>query len=111
MLGVGALTGAERLEANVREIETSSVGGDLYFSLGLWGAIFAVSGGGLLACSGMLLREASQARIASLSASFVAMGAVFFSLPIFRWPSVATVVLLLAAAYILTYRVQGGLEA
>lgn len=111
VLGVGALTGADQLEANIREIETSPVGGDLYLSLGLWGVIFAVSAVGLLACSSMLLRKASHARVAGLSASFVAMGTVFFGLPIFRWPSVATVVLLLAAAYILTYRVQGGLEA
>ncbi len=42
-----------------------------------------------------------------LVAGYLAMGVVFWTLPIFRWASVATLVLLFSSAYLLTYRVTG----
>ena len=41
ILGASAIAGAARLEANVQEIETSAVGGNLYLALGTIGLIMA----------------------------------------------------------------------
>jgi len=104
VLGVAGITGADRLEANVREINTSPSGGELYFSLGSWGLILGAVGGLEVASAVSLHRVGARARLFGLIAGFLAMGAVFFSLPIFRWPSAATILALLAATYVLTYR-------
>jgi hypothetical protein len=106
ILAVAAITGAARLEANVREIAGSPVGGDLYFSLGTWGVIFGLAAAFEIAAAWRLYSTGARARLAGLIAGFLALGAVFLSLPLFRWPAVATIPLLLAATYLLAYRVD-----
>jgi len=106
ILGAGAIAGADRLEANIREITTSPSGGELYFSLGTWGAIVGLAGLFELSATGWLMRRSANARLLGLVAAFLAMGASFFSLSIFRWPIVVTIVLLIAATYVLAYRVS-----
>lgn len=105
VLAIAAITDAARLEANVREINTSPVGGDLYFSLGTWGVILGLSALFELGSAALLMRNDSRARMLGLVTSFLVLGIVLFSLPLFRWPAVATIVLLLCASYVLTYRV------
>ncbi|MDQ3730223.1 MAG: hypothetical protein M3355_11625 [Actinomycetota bacterium] len=105
ILATAAITGAARLEENVREIGTSPVGGDLFFSLAVWGWIFGVAATFELVAAWRLYGTGPRARLAGLIAGFLALGAVFLSLPIFRWPAVATIPLLLAATYLLAYRV------
>ena len=106
ILGVAAIAGTGRLEANVREIETSESGGDLYFSLGAWGVILAVAGVLVLASAALLAASNQRGRLLGLLAAFIALAAAFFSLPIFRWPSVATIALLVSAAYVLAYQLR-----
>ncbi|MDQ2675688.1 MAG: hypothetical protein M3Y34_02675 [Actinomycetota bacterium] len=105
VLGVSAIAGAERLEANVREIETSAVGGELYFALGTIGAIMSLVAILELVAAGLLQTRGARGRLLGMIAGYLAMGVVFWTLPIFRWASVATVALLFASAYLLTYRV------
>ena len=111
ILGVSAIAGASRLEANIREITTSASGGELYFSLGTWGAIVGLAGIIELAASRSVLRGSANAWLFGLIAAFLAMGASFFSLSIFRWPIVVTIVLLITATYVLAYRVADKVEA
>jgi hypothetical protein len=108
VLGISAIAGTARLEANVREIETSAVGGELYFALGVMGAVMAVIAALELTAAGALYRRRARSRLFGLIAGYLAMGVVFWTLPIFRWASVATVVLLFASSYLLTYRVREG---
>jgi hypothetical protein len=110
VLAVAAITGSARLEANVREIAGSPVGGDLYFSLGTWGVILGLAAASEFAASWRLYSERARARLVALIAGFLALGAAFFSLPLFRWPVVATIPLLLAATYVLAYRVADEAE-
>ncbi len=105
ILAIAAITGAARLEANVREIAGSPVGGDLYFSLGTWGVVMGLAAAFEIASAWRLYATGRRARLAGLIAGFLALGVVFLSLPLFRWPAVATIPLLLAAAYLLAYRV------
>jgi len=106
ILGVSAIAGTAQLDANVREIVTSAVGGDLYFELPVIGWIMAVVGVLELVAAGMLYTRGASARLFGLVAGYLAMLVVFWSLPIFRWASVATVVLLFASSYLLTYQVS-----
>ena len=105
VLGVSAIAGTARLDANVQEIETSAVGGDLYFALGVTGLIMTLVGVLEFVAAGLLYTRGAQARLLGLVAGYLAMGVVFWTLPIFRWASVATIVLLFASSYLLTYRV------
>jgi hypothetical protein len=105
VLGISAIAGTARLEANVQEIETSAVGGELYFALGVMGAVMAVIAALELAAAGLLYTRGARARLFGLVAGYLAMGVVFWTLPIFRWATVATVALLFASSYLLTYRV------
>ena len=107
VLGLAAIAGAERLETNVREIETAEGIGELYFSLGAWGVILTALGLGALAAGWRLLFGGPHARLAALIAAYFALAGAFFGLAIFRWPAVAIIVLLLAALYVLTYRLRG----
>ena len=106
VLGISAIAGTARLDANVREIETSAVGGELYLALGAMGAIMASVAALELVAASLLYTRGARARLLGLVAGYLAMGVVFWTLPIFRWASVATVVLLFASAYLLTYRVD-----
>ena len=105
VLGVSAIAGTARLEANVQEIETSAVGGDLYFALGVTGLIMAAVGVLEFVAAGLLYSRGASAKLVGLIAGYLALGVVFWTLPIFRWASVATVLLLFSTAYLLTYRV------
>jgi hypothetical protein len=107
------------------------VGGDLYFSLGTWGFIAAVIAALELYAAWRLAfpgkRPApspqsahrgpftppamARGRLIALIAGFLGTGMAFFSLPLFRWPVVATIPLLLAATYLLAYRVADGKPA
>ena len=104
ILGISAIAGATRLEANVLEIETSAVGGDLYLALGTTGLIMTLIAVLELVAAGFLYTTGARARLAGLVAGYLAMGVVFWTLPIFRWASVATLALLFMTAYLLTYR-------
>jgi hypothetical protein len=110
ILGVSAIAGTAQLDANVREIVTSAVGGDLYFELPVIGWIMAVTGVLELVAAGMLYTRGASARLFGLVAGYLAMLVVFWSLPIFRWASVATVVLLFFSSYLLTYQVSDKVE-
>jgi hypothetical protein len=110
ILGVSAIAGTAQLDANVREIVTSAVGGDLYFELPVIGWIMALVGVLELVAAGMLYTRGASARLFGLVAGYLAMLVVFWSLPIFRWASVATVVLLFASSYLLTYQVSDKVE-
>ena len=105
ILGVSAIAGATRLEANVQEIETRAVGGNLYLALGTIGLIMALVAVLEFVAAGFLYTRGPRARLLGLVAGYLALGVVFWTLPIFRWASVATVVLLFSSAYLLTYRV------
>ena len=105
ILGLSAIAGTSRLDANVQEIETSAVGGDLYFSLGVLGVIMALAAALELAAAWILYSRGAKGRLLGLVAGYLALGVVFWTLPIFRWVSVATVLLLFSSAYLLTYRV------
>jgi hypothetical protein len=106
VLGVSAIAGTARLDANVQEIETSAVGGDLYFALGVTGLIMTLVGVLEFVAAAFLYKRGARARLLGLVAGYLAMGVVFWTLPIFRWASVATIVLLFSSAYLLTYRVD-----
>ena len=105
VLGISAIAGTARLDENVREIETSAVGGDLYFALGTLGLIMALVAVLELVAAAMLYTRGASARLLGLVAGYLALGVVFWTLPIFRWASVATAVLLFGSSYLLTYRV------
>ena len=105
VLGVSAIAGTARLEANVQEIETSAVGGDLYFALGVTGLIMTSVGVLEFLAAGLLYTRGAGAKLIGLVAGYLAMGVVFWTLPIFRWASVATIAILFATSYLLTYRV------
>ena len=105
VLGISAIAGTARLDENVREIETSEVGGDLYFALGTIGVVMALIAALELVAAGMLYTRGARARILGLIAGYLALGVVFWTMPIFRWASVATIFLLFASAYVLTYQV------
>ena len=105
ILGISAIAGAARLEANVQEIETSAVGGNLYFALGTIGLIMALVAVLEFVAAAMLYARGARARLLGLVAGYLAMGVVFWTMPIFRWASVATIALLFASSYLLTYRV------
>lgn len=105
VLGVSAIAGTDRLDANVREIETSAVGGDLYFALETVGVIMTAVGLLELVAAWFLYSRGAGGRIFGLIAGYLALGVVFWTMPIFRWASVATIFLLFASAYVLTYQV------
>ena len=105
VLGVSAIAGTDRLDANVREIETSEVGGNLYFALATTGVIMAAVGLLELVAAWVLYVRGASSRILGLIAGYLALGVVFWTMPLFRWASVATVLLLFASAYLLTYQV------
>ncbi len=107
VLGISAVAGTARLDANVQEIETSAVGGNLYLALGTIGLIFTSVAILEFVAAGLLYTRGARARLLGLVAGYLAMGVVFWTLPIFRWASVATIVLLFASSYLLTYRVGG----
>ena len=107
ILGASAIAGAARLEANVQEINASAVGGDLYLGLSALGCIMLLAGALELAAAALLYVKGPRARLFGLVAGYLALGVVFWTMPIFRWASVATVPLLFSAAYLLTYRVAG----
>lgn len=107
VVGLGAIAGTERLEANVREIETSEGFGELYFSLGVWGSIVLVLGVGALVATRALWRNPPRGRLGALIAAYFALAAAFLGLAIFRWAAVATIPLLLGAIYVLSYHVAG----
>ncbi len=106
ILGLSAIAGTSRLDANVQEIETSAVGGDLYFTLGVLGVIMALAAALELAAAWILYSRGAKGRLLGLIAGYLALGVVFWTLPVFRWASVATVLLLFSSAYLLTYRVR-----
>lgn len=105
VLGISAIAGTARLDENVREIETSAVGGDLYFALGTIGVIMTAVGLLELVAAWFLFAHGASARILGLVAGYLALGVVFWTMPIFRWASVATIFMLFASAYVLTYQV------
>lgn len=106
VLGVSAIVGTARLDENVREIETSAVGGDLYFALGTLGLIMTALGVLQFVAAALLFDRGDRARLLGLVATYLAMGVVFWTLPIFRWASAGTVIFLFASAYILTYQTE-----
>ena len=106
ILGISAIAGTGRLEANVQEIETSAVGGNLYLALGTIGLIMTLVAVLEFAAAGFLYSRGARARLLGLVAGYLAIGVVFWTLPVFRWASVATIVLLFSSAYLLTYRVS-----
>ena len=105
VLGVSAIAGTDRLDANVREIETSEVGGNLYFALATTGVIMTAVGLLELVAAWVLYARGASGRLLGLIAGYLALGVVFWTMPLFRWASVATVLLLFASAYLLTYQV------
>jgi len=105
VLGASAIAGTARLEANVQEIETSAVGGDLYFALGVTGLIMTAVGVLEFVAAGFLYTRGARARLLGLVAGYLALGVVFWTMPIFRWASIVTIVLLFASSYLLTYQV------
>ena len=66
VLGVSAIAGTARLEANVQEIETSAVGGDLYFALGVTGLIMTAVGVLELVAAGLLYARGASAKLIGL---------------------------------------------
>jgi hypothetical protein len=105
VLGISALAGTDRLEENARQVETSPIGGELYISLEAFGVIIAGVGLLELVAAWFLYARGESARIFGLIAGYLALGVVFWTLPLFRWASVATLFLLFASAYVLTYQV------
>jgi hypothetical protein len=55
--------------------------------------------------AGFLYTRGASARLLALVAGYLALGVVFWTMPIFRWASIATIVLLFASSYLLTYQV------
>ncbi len=90
------------------EIETSAVGGDLYFALGTWGVILLIVGVLLAVGAWSLVAGKRSGRMTGLIAAFFALAAAFFGLPIFRWPAVVAVIVLLSATYVLAYGLREG---
>lgn len=106
ILGLAALAGAERLEANIVEIQNEpGVGGDLYFSLGVWGAVILAVGFGLAYGGLRLFGNGERDRLIGLITAYFALLPGFISLAIFRWPQLGVIVTLLSAIVLLTYRV------
>jgi hypothetical protein len=104
--GVLAIGGVEALEANVREIERDPRFGTLYLSLPAWGALLIVIGSAELTAAWRLSRRAPHARLACLAAALFGLAAAFFTLALFHLAALITVVLLLSAIYVLSYRVD-----
>lgn len=106
IFGAAAIAGVEALEDNVRDIEASPGFGDLYLSLSGWGVVLGLVGLLELAAGVSLIRARPAGRLLGLTAALLGLGASFFTLALFRVPALGTVVLTLAALYVLSYRVH-----
>jgi hypothetical protein len=81
VLGISAIAGTARLDENVREIETSAVGGDLYFALGTLGLIMTLVAVLELVAAAMLYMRGASARLVGLVAGYLALRQWFCSSP------------------------------
>lgn len=103
--GVAAIGGYDPLEDNVRQIESRSQFGELYLSLGGWGVILVLVGIAELWAASSLARRRRHGRLAGLCAALFGLGVAFFTLALFRVAAIATMGILVAALYVLSYRV------
>ncbi len=106
VFGLAALAGNAALEQNVQEIESNPSFGKLYLGLGAWGAVLIMVGGAQLGAARSLLKVRPGARLVALGATLFGLLAAFFTLAILHFGSVACVVLLLSAMYVLSYRID-----
>jgi hypothetical protein len=105
--GLAAITGTAALEDNVRAIESNPDFGRLYLSLPAWGVLLALVGVGELAAAWALARRVPYGRLLGLGAALFGLALAFFTLAILHAAALVTLVLLLAALYVLSYRVDG----
>lgn len=103
VLAIAAIGGAEGLEANVMEIEANAGFGDLYFALATWGWVTLALGLAEIVAATSLWRGTRNGRLAGLIVAYGGLTGAFFTLSIFRVGSVAAIVLLLSAVYLLSY--------
>jgi hypothetical protein len=103
--GAAAIGGDASLEANVREIESAPHFGTLFLSLAGWGVILALVGACEFIAAWSLVSRAQHARLFALGAVLFGLAAAFFTLAIFHVAALVTLGLLVAALYVLSYRV------
>ena len=106
-LGAAAIAGADRLEANVLEIESNEDFGSLYFSLEIWGLTLMAVAAAQLLCTWWLLSGRRNGRLAALLAASVGLAVAFASLAIFRWAGLATIPVLMLAIFFLSRHERG----
>jgi hypothetical protein len=101
--GYAAITGAGRLEANVREIE-STTGSGMWASLTTWGWILSLLAFAEAAAATAILAGNPHRLLAGQLTAYLGLIGAFFTLPIVREGGVVVIVLLLIAIYLITYR-------
>jgi hypothetical protein len=104
--GAAAIGGDDALQANIREIEANPQFGTLYFGLAAWGVILVIAGIAQALAGWALARRAPHGRLLGLGATLLGLGAAFFTLAIFHVAALITLVLLIAAMYVLSYRIR-----
>lgn len=105
--GAAAIGGLGALEENVRDIESKPQYGELYLSLGVWGVLLVLAGLAQLAAGVSLARRGPSGRLPGLSATLPGLAVAIFTLALFEVAALVTLVLLIAALYVLSYRVEG----
>lgn len=103
-LGVGAIAGLDTFVANVEKIERT-VSAGLIASLAAWGWVMLLLGIAELIAARSLWSGSPNGRLAGQLTAFLGLGGAFFTLAIFRLAGAVTIVLGLAAIYLLNYRV------
>ena len=100
---VAALSGADALERNVREVETRT-GLEIYAGLGTWGVILLFAAVAEVVGAFAIWRGTPHRILLGQAVAYFGLGASFFSLVVIRLPGIPAMVLLSAAIYVLTYR-------
>lgn len=102
--GVAAIAGLQAIQNHIDEIESDPRFGHLYLSLPVWGVLLLLVGG--LQLGGALRLQRGKGRLAGLAAVLPGLVLAFFTLALLREAAVVTIVLLVAALYVLSYRVD-----
>jgi hypothetical protein len=105
--GAAAIGGLEALQDNVRDIESNPQFGKLYLGLSTWGVLLVLAGAAEFFAGARLARRRPNARLVSLAATLPGLALCFFTLALFHGAALVTLALLLAALYVLSYRVSG----
>lgn len=105
LYGIAALAGLQALQDNVDQIESDLRFGELYFDLGTWGVLLVLAGLLEAGATVALVRRKPSARLVALLVLLPGLVVAFFTLALFRVAALVCLAVLLAALYVLSYRV------